>query len=437
VATFGDLVVRLGLDKTQFSSGVASARGSLSQLKTLAVPAAAAVAAVGGALTAAAVAFKEFVSPSFEALDTLGDLSSRLGVATDKLAALQYAAGLAGIEQESLTTAVGKFLDTLSNAANGVKTAQQAFGALGLATADLRRMELDQQLAAVADKFREIKNPADRIRIAMDLFGKSGAQMLQLMNDGGQSLITTLQEARSLGVAPSADDVAKIQSANDAIDRMNAAWKGVANTVAIESAPAVEKFATAIQRIVPAFNIGIKSSFADLLDLLSRSGAAALTLKEILSGSLVSMSDPFPEQTISKRFKDLHAKIRGKTGGKGGPIGEMAPDAPLIEGIKNSPVAGIGAKSIIVIGKGTPLDTGSRKDFTDRQMGQLRPSVAPGGMRGAQDTLSRILRAGSHTKDPNTKSIANTEKNTASMAKSLAKIVDGDKLIVGLAKAGA
>lgn len=398
MATFGDLVVRLGLDKTQFTSGIASSRSSLTQLKSLAIPAAAAVTAVAASFTAAAFAIKEFVAPSFESLDTLGDLSSRLGVSTDKLAALQHAASLAGIEQESLTTGVTKFLDTLSNANLGTASAAKAFDALGLKAEALSRLSLDQQFVEVARALQGIQNPADRVRIAIDLFGKSGAQMLQLLNGGANELITTLAEAKALGIAPSSEEVAKIQAANDAIDKMSASWRGLANVIAVELAPAITDLATKAALVIPLLTLSDKSVAS------MKAYVAALQNKLMAPNPLTGP--------------------RGKKTANTAPDApfESAPDAPSFDkfGKFKSPLTGIGDGPKIM----------------QREQGQLRPSVAPGGLRGAQDTLSRILRAGSHTKDPNTASIKNTEKHTASIAKSMQKILDGDKLIVGLAKAG-
>lgn len=399
MATFGDLVVRLGLDKTQFTSGIASSRSALTQLKSLAVPAAAAVAAVGTAFVGAALAFKEFVAPSFESLDTLGDLSMRLGVATDKLAALQHAAGLAGIDQEALTTGVTKFLDTLSNANLGTATAVKAFDALGLKAEALSQLSLDQQFVEVARALQGIQNPADRVRIAIDLFGKSGSQMLQLLNGGANELIASLAEAKALGIAPSSEEVAKIQAANDAIDKMSTAWRGLANVIAVELAPAITNLATQAALVIP------------LLTLNDNAIASVKAYVAALRGKL------FEKNPL--------------TGPRGKAASNMAPAAPSV----TAPAA-----PFDIFGKGKALDSrqfAGAKKF-EREPGQLRPSVAPGGMKGAQDTLSRILRAGGHTKDPVVKPAQETAKNTASIAKSIQKFINngGGGLQIGAAAAG-
>lgn len=297
MASFGDLVVRLTLDKTRFNTGISGINSSLSTMGSLATAAAAGFTAIAAGAGAATYALVQFVKPSFDALDALGDLSKRLGVATDDLAALQFAAKLAGVEQEGLTVGVTKFLDTLSNANNGVKAAVSSFEALGISAQSLKGLDLTQQMVQVADAIGKIEDPADRVRIAMDLFGRSGTQMLQLFNDGGQSLVQTLEEARALGVAPTNEEVERIQRANDAIDKMKASWSGVANTLAIELAPSVEKFANMLTETVPKIVAEI-SIWSDAVtkvfdNLFAQAIAYQIMLDSISSGKIPDITAAF------------------------------------------------------------------------------------------------------------------------------------------------
>lgn len=484
MATFGDLVVRLGLDKSGFDRGIAGAKSTLTTLKSVAVPVAGAVAALAAATGAAALAFKEFVAPSFEALDVLGDLSNRLGVSTDKLAALQHAAKMSGIEQDSLTQATGKFLNTLSDAANGTKSAAAGFTALGLKASDLKNLALDDQFVAVARAFENIKNPADRIRIAMDLFGKSGAQMLQLLNGGATELIATLEDAHALGIAPSNEEVARIQRANDALDRMSAAWTGIANTVAIEVAPAVEDVANTITSKMPAAVSTIKS-LAGMFDLSAKN--MALTVAQAWSVTT-------PLATLAKtwnKIADAIERIKGASdaagtgamadliaatagggpvaaaiksrigklglggaggglgsgrlgiaagGGLGGQPGGVAPGRPIAQGIGGG-LGGLGGHLIIGgIGKGAIGIGGGGAGLGGSVSGlgnKVTSGVAPGGVKNAQDTLQRILSAGSHTKDPNTPILKNTEKFAAKTAKAVEKMAAAGAGGFALGAAGA
>lgn len=384
MATFGDLVVRLGLDKTGFDRGISSTRKVL-------IGTATAVTGMAAALTGAGLALKAFIEPAFESLDRLGDLSNRLGVATDKLAAMQYAAKLSGIEQESLTTSVGRFLNTLSDASNGTKSAVSAFKALGLNARQLKTLELDQQFALLADAFKAIENPADRVRMAMDLFGKSGAEMLQLLNGGAGQLIETLDEARRLGIAPTNAEVARIQSANDALDRMRAAWDGIANTLAISVAPTVQALLV---------NVGV------MTDALR---AAITGQKFDIAASIKANVKPF----IAAMKADAVNMIRGlpKMGGRQSAPGapeEIAPGLPIPQGIGGGirrfgsglTPSTIGSGALGIGGNGAP---GGLLAALGRRVASASSQIAPGSIRGSSEALRHIIAAGQRGGDPGVK----------------------------------
>ncbi len=59
----------------------------------------------------------------------------------------------------------------------------EAFGKLGLKLSDLKRLSPIDAMQRVGDAIGNLKSPTDRTKAAMDLFGKSGAKLLQVFND--------------------------------------------------------------------------------------------------------------------------------------------------------------------------------------------------------------------------------------------------------------
>src|SRR3954468_24115653 len=105
---------------TSFAGNVA---GAASKVTALAGAATALIA--GGSLAA-------LVHSSMEAIDTNAKLADRLGFTTESLTGLQHAAGLAGVDSESLTGALEKMLNNLSDAATKGGPAADALAQLGL-----------------------------------------------------------------------------------------------------------------------------------------------------------------------------------------------------------------------------------------------------------------------------------------------------------------
>lgn len=192
-------------------------------------------AAVGAVIGLAAV-----VKHSFETADALGKTSDALGISTEKLTQLQYAAALAGVNSEAFTGSMFTMTKNVADASMGLGKAQVAFAAMGINVQKLVTMAPDKQFELIANKIAAIENPAIKAQMAMKIFGDSGAAMLAVMKDGAGGLKDAAEQADALGLSISRVDAAKIEQANDAMTSAGGVFKGVGNTIAIMLAPAIE-----------------------------------------------------------------------------------------------------------------------------------------------------------------------------------------------------
>lgn len=218
------------------SGKVNRVQASLKKLASVAKAAsiATAAAAAGGFLA---------VRKEMERLDEAAKVSSRIGIAVDELMALQHAAGLSGVSAQVLEKGLQTLSRQVSDAADGTGEAVQAFEKLGLSAEELKRQSPDQQFAAITKALEGVENQAERVAIAYDLFGGRGASLLQITNQGAESLNRMTQEAKDLGLTISAVDAQAIQSANDSILRMKSAFRGIVTIAAVELAPVMDVIA--------------------------------------------------------------------------------------------------------------------------------------------------------------------------------------------------
>ncbi len=154
-----------------------------------------AVRGVGSAFkalfAAAAVAgFSAFVKGAIDSADAFGKLSTRTGIAADKLQAFANAGKLADVSQSDLENGLRKLAQTQGEAADGVKTYSEAYAKLGLSVkkADGSLKPSDQLLGEIADKFADLPNGPEKAAIAMDIFGRSGSKLITLLNGGTEAL---------------------------------------------------------------------------------------------------------------------------------------------------------------------------------------------------------------------------------------------------------
>ena len=144
--------------------------------------------ALGAAL--AVGAFANLAKQTIDQADAFGKLSTRTGIAANSLQAFVNAGKLADVSQSQLETGLKSFARTSYEASQGVKTYSDAYAALGVGVkkADGSLKASDDLLKEIADKFKDLPNGPEKAAIAMRLFGKSGADMITLLNGGSEAL---------------------------------------------------------------------------------------------------------------------------------------------------------------------------------------------------------------------------------------------------------
>ena len=143
-------IVITALDKTKsafrgISAGVGSVASAVFNLKT----------ALVGVVGAAGIGL--LIRNSLQATDALSKTAQKLGVTTESLSALRYAAELSGVGIQTTDMAIQRFTRRLSEAAQGTGEAKGALRELNIDAEALSRLPLEEQMFALADAFGNVK----------------------------------------------------------------------------------------------------------------------------------------------------------------------------------------------------------------------------------------------------------------------------------------
>jgi hypothetical protein len=152
----------------------------------------------------------------------LGDAAERAGVTVESLSRLKFVAEQSDLEFGALTLAIKKFQVGLSTAASDGGETAEMLERLKLKASDLKDLQLEEALARVADRVSKLKDPADRTRAAVELFGRSGEQLVPLLNKGGDAVRQLADEADRLGITLDGKAVRSIDAADKALKRLKA-----------------------------------------------------------------------------------------------------------------------------------------------------------------------------------------------------------------------
>lgn len=218
------------------SKAIKEVEGQLGGLSSTAKKAGAALAA---AISVGAIS--TWVKASIDAADANRKSAQSAGLAVEEYTALQYAAKLAGVEAGSLNSAMARLNRTIAEAAVGGNNQEAAFSRLGIAVRDSagNLKTGDVILAEIADRFKELPDGVQKSAIAMELFGRSGTQLIPLLNGGADGLADLRKEAEALGLVISDTQAAQAEVFNDNLTRLGEASGGAANRVAGELLPSL------------------------------------------------------------------------------------------------------------------------------------------------------------------------------------------------------
>jgi len=226
----------------------------ISLIKNIAIGAVVAkgISMIAHAFTDAGRAALSYATNVANAVDHMNDLAQRTGIGVEALQTFQMAAKLSGVDD--ITTAVQKLAVSIGNAAESADT--NAFTKLGLDFEQLRAMSPEEQFKAVQAAIAALPTEAERAAAAVAIFGRSGVELLPLMN---QNLAEIEERMKRLGAVVGADQVEAIGSMNDALDMTKAMFDGIIGNVVGNLSPIVESLAEEVMSMVESFN-GVNGS---------------------------------------------------------------------------------------------------------------------------------------------------------------------------------
>ncbi len=178
--------------------------------------------------------FVEMFAKTTEYAGQINDMSASIGVGTDALQELRYAAKLNGLGFEEVSQGVRFLSRNMAEAAAGSDEAAKAFRGLGVRVtdADGRLRPVNDVMNDVADKLAAMPDGAKKTQLAMSAFGRSGARLIPMLNEGGAGLQGMRDEAHDLGVVLDKETIKSGDEFGDNLDRLKFAGEGLKNQIA-------------------------------------------------------------------------------------------------------------------------------------------------------------------------------------------------------------
>ena len=230
--------------------------------------------ATAGAAVLAAGALVGVVGAAINNADRIDELSNRLGLSSEFLSIVGYAAKQTGSDLESVASVFPKLSRKLIEAQDPASKTAKIFKALGVEAFDpvtKQVTSLEKALPMLMDGFKRLNDPTTEQALALELLGKSGAELLEFLNLGGDGFQSMETKLRSLGGVLSDETTLKAANFKDELDNLKTAALGLGSQIAAELLP---KLTETVQRLIELVNNGQLS--ANAVTLLSTALSAGV-----------------------------------------------------------------------------------------------------------------------------------------------------------------
>lgn len=235
MATIGNLSVSVTADTTGLASGLKTSESLIGGFSAKASALTDKLIAVGPAAIAAGAAIGVvMVKNVIDAADKLTDLSERTGIAIEDLSRLGYVAQMSGISADEMTGAINRLSQSMANG-------NSAFEAMGVSVrnADGSLRSQVEVLGELADKFATYRDGTAKTALAMELFGKSGASLIPVLNGGSAGIAKLSKESDKLGNTISTELAESSAKLNDNLDKLAILSGNAAQSVAGKLTPSL------------------------------------------------------------------------------------------------------------------------------------------------------------------------------------------------------
>lgn len=171
-----------------------------------------------------------YLSKIAEEADATIKTARAIGITADELSRLQYAGKLAGLTADDVSDALSRMGRTLGDAAEGNKQAIDAVTGLGLNLQTLINESPVDAFGEIADAINKLPTASQKAAAANNLFGRSYAQLMPLLQGGSADMKALADESDRLGITTKHIEAQNIEQFLDAMTRVKETMGGIARS---------------------------------------------------------------------------------------------------------------------------------------------------------------------------------------------------------------
>lgn len=292
MGTVGNLSVVLGASTTELKKGLKESegliQGTISKINGMR----------GQLLSIGAIAMP--IASVRNWASAVNDLEDKTNMSAESASRLLAVGEFVGLATEEMSGAMAKMSKTAYTAAKAIETAaasgnisQDVFTKFGIQILDSnnRLLSAEQILSNVTDKHRAMANGVEKTAMEMEIFGRSGAKLNDLLNLTDDQFQAVYRSAEKTGLVLDHKTTQAFEDAEFEINAAGQAMKGLAVSVGAQMLPQFKALAEGTRDVA--------EWFADLSDeqrtviTVSLEAAAAISALSLAIQGVSALAGPY------------------------------------------------------------------------------------------------------------------------------------------------
>lgn len=265
-------------------------------------------AAMSAAAIAAGGAIYGMATKAADAGDRVDKLSQRLGLSREGFQEWEYVLSQSGVSIDSMQSGMKNLSQRMNEASEGAGKGAELFEKLNIKIkeGDTQEDIFNKTITAL----QGMEEGHEKAALAQDLFGRSGQELLPLLNSQSASVEELKNKAREMGIILDDDAIDASVKLTDTLDTMKRAVGGVVNNIGVSLIPMIQKFGDFVINHAPE----IQATFSTVFNAIGTYVETFITIiQKVISwgmqwvennrGQLESISNTF--MTIFNKVRDL------------------------------------------------------------------------------------------------------------------------------------
>lgn len=240
----------------------------------IASAAAGAAASAAKAVGSASKAIYDFASETAAVGDNIDKMSQKIGISREAYQELDFICSQSGTSVDNLRAGMKTLTSVMDKTREGTSSTATALEDLGIAVtnSDGSYRDNEEVMWESFAALTKLEDQTEKERLAVELFGKAGTELLPMLNGSADSIDSMRQQAHDLGLVLSDDAVDSSVKFTDTIDQLTRSFTAAKNNLGAAFLPMVQKFAAKLLDFMPK----IQAFIEKLVPIIEKFGDALM-----------------------------------------------------------------------------------------------------------------------------------------------------------------